>query len=442
MNGDISSGGVQGRNDRRSDPLAATGDQRPLTMKGCIPVRHLPLACSRSVKGTLVHRPPEEVTGLLIDTDLPAPDAHARAISEQLQARIRQSIEAAGGWLSFERYMEMALYEPGLGYYAAGSVKIGAGGDFVTAPELTPLFGRTIARQCMPWLEQLQNPAVLEIGPGTGSLAAALLEELARLNQPCPEYWLLETSPELKGRQQRTLAAWRETVRWLDTTPQQPFEAIVIINEVADALPVTRFSMDAGGPRPLGVRAAPALHLETGPSDPALSEAVGRIEVDCRARLPDGYQSEYCPRLVPWLKAMTERLTRGALLVLDYGLPRRGYYHPQHAGGRLVCHYRHRLHGDPLWWPGLCDMSAWVDFTALGQGAQAQGLRVSGFTTQAQWLMGAGLLELAAQRPDPAQSAALKTLLLPGEMGERFKAMLLTRDLEAGLPGRDLRDRL
>lgn len=369
------------------------------------------------------------------DVHLPAPESDAVAHSELLTERIRQAIAASPAqWIDFEQYMDMALYEPGLGYYAAGAIKLGQQGDFVTAPELTPLFGRFVARQIGPALASLERPKLLELGPGSGALAEAILGELSELGQPIEEYWLLEPSPDLAERQARRLEPWQQITTWLDGPPAQPFEGIVIANEVVDALPVTRFQVVDDQVRSVGVAWNEGLYWRG-------NDAAAAPDHRELPPLVDGYVSESCPRLEAWLAAVTAPLQRGAMLCIDYGLPASSYYHPDHPGGRLVCHYRHRRHEDPFWWPGLCDISAWVDFSALARAGQRAGLELAGFTTQAQWLVEGGLEQLLAAAT-PADLAAIKTLLLPGEMGEAFKVMSFSRGIDFKLPGRDLRDRL
>ena len=330
--------------------------------------------------------------------------------------------------------MDIALYEPGLGYYAAGAVKLGDQGDFVTAPELTPLFGKFVARQIAPILRQLEHPKVLELGPGSGALAAAVLPELEQMGLSPEQYWLLEPSPDLRQRQADTLAAWQQQTRWLDRLPTSPFEGIVIANEVVDALPVARFQIADNQVLNLGVTWGEGFRWQASPAD-------GDQALPPLPTMAAGTVGEWCPRLAPWLAAVTAPLARGLVLLMDYGLPRGAYYHPDHPHGRLVCHYRHRRHEDPFWLPGLCDISAWVDFSALARAGRAAGLELAGFTTQAQWLVEGGLDKLLIDA-QPADLAPIKTLLLPGEMGEVFKVMAFSRGLEVRLPGRDLRDRL
>ena len=385
---------------------------------------------------------------------LPAPDAAAAAHSARLLAVIRAEI-AAHGAISFARFMEQALYAPGLGYYCAGTDKFGPGGDFITAPELSPLFSRCLARQCQQLLSALGGGTLLELGAGTGIMAADLLAELQAMQALPEQYAILERSGDLRERQRQTLVerspALAERVVWLDALPASGFRGVILGNEVLDALPVERFRITAQGPRRLAVSAEEnRLVWVEGAEDPAVTEAVARIEADLGWRLAHGYTSEYVPRLGEWLAAVAEPLSAGALLFIDYGYPRREYYHPERSAGTLLCHYRHRAHDDPLILPGLQDITANVDFTAVADAAQAAGLTVAGYTTQNYFLFGCGLVELLAEDQECAgalpstrilqQAGQVKRLTLPGEMGERFQAIALTRNLEIPLCGFALRD--
>ena len=282
---------------------------------------------------------------------LPAPDAAAAAHSARLLAVIRAEI-AAHGAISFARFMEQALYAPGLGYYCAGTEKFGPGGDFITAPELSPLFSRCLARQCQQLLSALGGGTLLELGAGTGIMAADLLAELQAMQALPEQYAILERSGDLRERQRQTLVerspALAERVVWLDALPASGFRGVILGNEVLDALPVERFRITAQGPRRLAVSAEEnRLVWVEGAEDPAVTEAVARIEADLGWRLAHGYTSEYVPRLGEWLAAVAEPLSAGALLFIDYGYPRREYYHPERSAGTLLCHYRHRAHDDP-----------------------------------------------------------------------------------------------
>lgn len=369
----------------------------------------------------------------------PVPDADARARSAALRAALREEAVRAGGAISFRRFMEAALYAPGLGYYSGGATKLGPAGDFVTAPELSPLFGRCIARQARAVLEAVGGGAVLELGGGSGALAAAALAEAGELR------WLmLEPSPELRERQQRRLG---DRVAWVDTLPQD-FRGVILANEVADALPVERFTVQAGELHALGVSFAadgtPAWALL--PPSPALAAAVHEIETARGAPFPDGYMAEFSPLLQPWVRSLADSLAAGLVLVIDYGLPRAELYAAERSMGTLMCHYRHRAHDDPFLWPGLQDITAWVDFTAVAAAGVDAGLTLEGYTTQAAFLAGNGLETMLQEVQEDGTTAGImqaqqaRRLLLPEEMGERFRVLGLSRHLEPALDGFGLVD--
>jgi SAM-dependent MidA family methyltransferase len=412
----------------------------------------------------------------------PEEEAHSRAMA----ALVREQIRAAGGWLSFERFMELALYAPGLGYYSAGSVKLGPGGDFVTAPEVSDLFSRCVARQCAQVLADGRRAGqedgqeegkeegkedgqehrdgggeILELGAGTGRMAAVILQTLAERG-PLPErYAILEVSADLAERQRERLGRLprelRERVVWLERLPERPLRGVILANEVLDALPCRRFALAGGAVRELGVGLAetdgpdPTLSAghaalverETSP-DAALASACATLLNELPAPLPEGYASELCLRVDPWIAGVGECLERGAMLLFDYGLPRAHYYHPQRTTGTLRCHFKQRVHDDPYVNLGVQDITAWVDFTRVAEAAVACGLDVSGFCTQAAFLLGTGLEQLLAEATDPVKHARLageaRRLLLPGEMGEAFKVMALTRGCDVALEGFVLQD--
>ena len=356
---------------------------------------------------------------------LPEPEPEARAASARLLERMRAQIVAAGGWIGFARYMELALYEPGLGYYAGGAAKLGAPGDFATAPELGTLFARTLARQVRELLEP--GEAILEFGAGSGAMAEALISELA------PEqYLILETSAELRARQEARLGA---RARWLERLPEG-FRGVMLANEVADAMPVHAVAWRAQGVMERGVA------FVDGQLAWAERPAAGELLAAARAlAVPVPYESEIGLVARAWLKLAAARIARGALLVIDYGFPRREYYHPQRAMGTLMCHYRHRAHGDPFFHPGLQDITAHVDFSALAQAAREGGLDVLGYANQAQFLVNSGITDLleGEDTQDVARYAPLaaqaQKLLSPAEMGEIFKVLALGRGVARPLSG-------
>ncbi|MCC6172873.1 MAG: SAM-dependent methyltransferase [Gammaproteobacteria bacterium] len=388
---------------------------------------------------------------------MPAPQGEAARHGARVVALLHERLAAAGGWLDFATYMSLVLYAPGLGYYSAGAAKFGAAGDFVTAPEISELYAQVLAAGFPPLFAAAGARRVLEFGPGTGRFAGVALRELAARGELPDEYLLLEIGADLRARQPecvRELAgAAAARARWLDALPER-FDGVVFGNEVLDALPCERFVMQGGEPWRLGVVAArDAGESTTGPAfawqarradgsrdgDEAFVAALAnRLPPALRESLPEGYVGELQPAIERWIGALGALLGRGAVLLADYGLPRRHYYHPQRRGGSLRAHYRHRAHDDPFLYPGLTDLSVWVDFTAVAEAADAAGLEVAGFSTQAAVLLGGGIearLAAAFADADEVTRARLahgaRQLLLPGEMGESVKLMLLTRGIDA-----------
>jgi SAM-dependent MidA family methyltransferase len=375
---------------------------------------------------------------------LPALSPDEERHSQAAAAVIRERLVAAGGWLSFDQFMELALYAPGLGYYSAGSAKIGAGGDFVTAPEVSDLFSRCVARQCADVLAETGGQ-ILELGAGTGRMAATLLQSLADLGAPLPErYAILEVSADLAERQrtriQRELPPeLQDRVVWLSRLPETPVQGVILANEVVDALPFKRFVVREGRAHELGVAllegARFAWRERVGDNAPA---SFG-LPPEVLATLPDGYISEVCPRAEPWVAGVGQCLERGVLLLFDYGLPRSHYYHPQRTDGTLRCYFKHRAHDDPFINIAVQDITAWVDFTRVAESALDANLEVAGFATQAAFLLGTGIEAFTAEAADVAERARLageaRRLLMPGEMGEAFKVMALCRNLVQPLRG-------
>ena len=355
--------------------------------------------------------------------------------------------------MSFERFMDLALYAPGLGYYSAGSVKLGSGGDFVTAPEISDLFSRCVARQVAEVLSATGGE-ILELGAGTGRMAATVLESLAAEGVLPERYSILEVSGDLAQRQRERLRSLpeglRERVVWLERLPERPIRGVVLANEVLDALPCQRFVvLGVGGARSideLGVSLDGDRFVEcTAPPEEALARACDALLSELPQRLSPGYTSEVCLRLEPWLASVGDCLARGLILLFDYGLPRSHYYHPQRLSGTLRCHFKQLAHDDPYINVGVQDITAWVDFTRVAEAAVASGLEVSGFSTQAAFLLATGIERLVASGPEDIveqtrRAGEARRLLMPGEMGEAFKAMALTRDYDAALTGFGLQD--
>lgn len=379
--------------------------------------------------------------------DLPTPPAEALEHSQQLQALIIDEIASNGGHIGFDRFMELALYAPGLGYYSAGSYKFGEAGDFITAPELSSLFSRCLANQCAEVLGKIGGD-ILEFGAGSGVMAADILAELERLDCLPEHYFILELSADLRQRQQQTIndkvPQLAGRVSWLDALPQPGFCGVVLANEVLDAMPIHRFRIHEGEPHELHVVwDGKEFLLQDGPPD---AELYGRLkQLQDEFALAEGYASEINLRAEEWVHSLGSFLQQGVALLIDYGFPRHEFYHSQRGDGTLMCHYRHRAHGDALLWVGLQDITTHVDFTSVGEAALEAGLAVRGYTNQAAFLIANGLTELLAQvegdmKQQLTLSAQVKRLTMPGEMGELFKVMALSRGWDGGLRGFSLRD--
>lgn len=385
----------------------------------------------------------------------PGDTAHCARVVEH----IRGLLAANGGWLPFARFMEAALYAPGLGYYMTERDRFGPEGDFVTAPELSPLFQSCLAGFLADALGRAGGGDIVEFGAGSGIAAAFILPALQRRGSLPARYRIVEPSPDLARRQRSFFASWpdagelRGRIEWLDAPPREAWQGVAFANEVVDALAVERFRVRAGGCEALGVAAEGAgFAWRAAPADPALAAAVAAIQARLPAPMPPGYVSECRPQLGAWLADATESLARGAVLFADYGLPRAQYYHPSRDGGTLSGFRRHRRVEDALATPGVQDLTAWVDFSALAVAASACGMEIGGFATQAHFLISLGIerhLAEALEGRTPSDRIAIQrdaaTLMLPGEMGERFKAIAFTRGIPGPLPGfsfRDLRDSL
>lgn len=373
---------------------------------------------------------------------LPVPAPEAAEHSHRLTALLRQRITEAGGWLSFADFMAITLYAPSLGYYAAGAHKFGAAGDFVTAPEMTGLFGQALARQVAE-IMTASAPYVLEVGAGSGRLAADLLAALAIGNTLPERYYILDVSPDLRERQRATLAAavpqLLNRVTWLDSLPEA-FSGVVLGNELLDAMPAHIVAWRETGihERGVGIGADNQFIWLEQPAQGPLLQAAEEIGQQCT--LPPGYESELSLAVRAWTAEWGRRLGCGALLLIDYGFPRREFYHPQRARGTLMCHYRHRAHPDPFFWPGLQDLTVHVDFTAVIAAGHAAGLELLGYANQGQFLINCGILNDLAALPQGTQdyfraAGAVGKLLMPHEMGELFKVIAIGRGLAEPLTG-------
>ena len=384
------------------------------------------------------------------DPRLPTPDADALAHSERLRTRIQEQILAAGGAIPFSRFMELSLYAPGLGYYSAGATKFGAAGDFVTAPELGPLFAACVADSLTPVMQQLGPAAdIVELGGGSGAFAEVALKKLLAADALPARYAILEPSADLRARQQERLREHLnpllyDLVDWLDAPPQEPWDGVLFANEVIDALPTPRFTLRDGEvfEEHVALDGEGRFVRMDRPADALLAAAVRHVE---RARnegpFPDGYRSELLPQLPYWIQAVIGGMRNGAMLFVDYGYPRGEYYNAQRSDGTLRAFRRHHLVEDVRALPGLQDITASVDFTALAEAGTGAGFDLSGYCAQASFLIGNGLeANLAAAESRARDEAALyrlrqeaKRLTLPNDMGERFQVMGFQRDVEFGV---------
>jgi SAM-dependent MidA family methyltransferase len=391
-------------------------------------------------------RAPQPTMSSLSIPSLPEPDAAERDHSARVVDGVRAEIARSGGWISFAHYMQFVLYAPGLGYYVAGARKFGVDGDFVTAPETTPLFAQALAAQVAPILAATAAREVVEFGAGSGALAADVLNALALLDALPSRYAILEVSPDLRDRQRAHVARvapdQAARVEWLDALPAT-IDGAVVMNEVLDAIPphviarrngqwfergVTFDTKLRWGDQPLGAESLRALAAERFPT-------------------AGDYVSEVNPSAEALVEDVGRRMTAGALLVIDYGFPRDEYYHAQRSEGTLMGHYRHRAHADPFLWPGLSDLTAHVDFTAIALAGERAGMQVVGYAPQAAFLMGCGILERLRSVADPMsvaylrEAAAVNKLTSPAEMGELFKVLALAKSEGIRWPGFAVADR-
>jgi SAM-dependent MidA family methyltransferase len=365
---------------------------------------------------------------------LPLPSEPAQQHSLCLQNLLKKIIREQGR-ITFHDFMQKALYEPGLGYYSAGCHKLGARGDFITAPEISPLFGRSIARALMPLIDEVPQADWLELGAGTGKLAAAILSYLAELQSLPQYYFILEVSADLKQRQKQMLqqqlsAELFAKIVWLDHLPDQ-FNGIIIANEVLDALAVHRFQITAAGVKEYYVGLDKQNNFKEYLDQPSCVLLKQRIEA---LQLEEQYSSEINLQQETLLKSLSAILNQGLILFIDYGFPAKEFYHSQRHQGTLMCHYQHRAHSDALFWPGLQDITAHIDFTALARVGLESDLSLLTFSTQSAWLLQAGILDLTQKIKNPKeqlmQQQAISKLISAEEMGELFKVILFGKKID------------
>lgn len=377
---------------------------------------------------------------------LPAPGEAALEHSHALTELIHGEISAAGGWISFERYMRLALYAPGRGYYSGGAAKFGQEGDFVTAPEISPLFGRTVARQARQLLELTgEGSGILEFGAGTGKLALDLLVELEKIGCLPQQYFILEVSAELQQRQRQLLEQFAphlaSRVQWLKHLPEQ-FVGLILANEVLDAVPVHLIVWRGNALHERGVSSAgnEFIWSERPLAEGAIFEAARELTDRIRSGGNGEYVSEICLEARGFIASLGKMLQRGAILLIDYGFGRDEYYHPQRRQGTLMCHYRHHAHDNPFYLPGLQDITSHVDFSAVANSGIEAGLELLGYTTQAHFLINCGITEVLAETPAANAKDYLplanqvQKLVSPGEMGELFKVMILDKGIHNNHP--------
>ncbi|MGI9317689.1 MAG: class I SAM-dependent methyltransferase [bacterium] len=379
---------------------------------------------------------------------LPEPTIEQLEHSEQLRQLIIDDIAERQGWIGFDRFMHLALYAPGLGYYSGPMTKLGEQGDFITAPLMGRLFGRCVARQCAQVIANMTNPSIFEFGAGDGSLAVSVLEELDALGVLPDRYFILETSAELKQRQHRAVGCLsirlQNRVQWLDQLPGT-IHGIVLANELLDALPCKRFKVDSAGTiSELGVSLTNNQFTWS-----KSSREIKNIDWLQSLNLKQDYHSELPLQAASWVETVAELIDQGLMLLIDYGFPRQEFYHSDRAEGTLMCHYRHHSHPDPFYLPGLQDITAHIDFTAIANAGIRGGLDLAGFCDQANFLLSCGLIDILADSQSKGEpgtkemltlSAEVKKLTMPHEMGDLFKVIALCKGIEGILIGFKMRN--
>ena len=392
---------------------------------------------------------------------LPEPDEEAKNRSQLVKQRVLSACNRSAGWVPFSKFMDIALYEPAIGYYSGGLQKFGEKGDFITAPEVSPLFAQCLANQIAEILQNFkkitdEKSAILEFGAGSGVLAADMLLALEKLEILPDQYLIIELSAELQQRQQEKIKSvvphLYDRMKWLSELPTDLHRVVVIANEVLDAMPVECFKVTGNKVQSLmvGVQDNELVSQYVTAADNTI-EVIKSIEQRSEIIFSNDYCSEYNPAIKGWLASLEKRISSMVVLLIDYGYNEQEYYHPDRVVGTLMCYNRHRAHDDYFWWPGLQDITAFVNFTDVAYSAVDLEMEVSGYTTQAAFLLGCGLSDLhAAQVTDDVKqqvklSQQIKTLTLPSEMGDRFKVMALAKNYDEQLLGfsmLDLRNRL
>ncbi|VAW47982.1 SAM-dependent methyltransferase, MidA [hydrothermal vent metagenome] len=385
--------------------------------------------------------------------ELPTPSEEAILHSQQLSKQIRTALVRHKS-LTFSQYMQKVLYTPNLGYYTNNLAKFGEQGDFITAPEISPIFSRCLAKQAQQVLQQLDEPNIVEFGAGRGVMARDILLELQNMGQALTRYYIIEVSAELQQRQKDTLKKALpnelfQKVVWLNQLPNTPIPAVILANEVLDAMPFERLRIEPHH----ALRGYVRYNDETKKfewdyqpiTDSSLQQFANRLIQHIGKVSELGYDTEINLHIKPWLKSLHAILSQGAVFLIDYGYSREEYYQPARVMGTLRCHYQHRAHSNPFFYPGLQDITAHVDFTAVAESGFESGFKVAGYTTQANFLMGSGLLEMASDPSAPVTeqiktAQQIKTLTLPNEMGETFKVIALTKQFDQPLLGFSVRD--